>query len=84
MDPVFRYVVSFESDTDPAFVTVISLDSPVTPDDVSYTPHLIVEQARAISRLHDGDKPCSLSGYSVRAIIHNTKTIVSFNATRER
>lgn len=84
MDPVFHYVVSFQSDTDPAFVTVISLDSPVTPVSAPYTSSLIVEQACAISRLHDGDEPDSLDGYSVRAIIHNTKTIVSFNATPER
>lgn len=78
MDPSYRYIVVFRSDTDPAFETVISLDSPVHPENVTYTPHLIVEQARVISRLHDGDEPCSLDGYSLFSIVHNGKTIKKF------
>lgn len=74
----FRYAVVFRSDTDSAFETVISLDSPVNPENAPYTPHFIIEQARVISSLHDGDKPCSLDGYSPYSIIHNRKTIKKF------
>ena len=74
----FRYVVVFRSDTDSAFETVISLDNPTDPSNIELNFEAIAEQARVISRLHDGDKPCSLDGYSVYSIIHNRKTIKKF------
>lgn len=78
MNTTYHYVVVFRRDTDSAFETCIKVNSPVSHKDAPYTPHLIIKQAHVISRLHDGDKPCSLDGYSPFSIIHNRKTIKKF------
>jgi len=77
-DTTYRYVVVFRSDADPAFETAISLDNPTNPVDIELNYEAIIEQARMISHLHNGDKPCSLDGYSPYSIIHNRKTIKKF------